>query len=91
MYACSSKKHQHDTRWASTSASAKECSAFNPEWPFVNVTTLIDLSNHLHNIAACENTAGYLRFHPMAQCVVHALKGRQAFSRTLRSQKHNIY
>jgi hypothetical protein len=40
-----------------------------------------------------QGTAGYLSFGPAAQCVVHALKGkawlaaRQAFSRTLRSQK----
>ena len=34
-------------------------------------------------------SVGYLSFHPMAQCAVHALKGLacQSFSRTPRSQK----
>jgi hypothetical protein len=96
------------------------------------LNAIMNLSTNSENqvsMPACIASAtGYLSFHPMAQCGVHALKGlacrarvtpasspashcclalqavlsahvafaprarlRQAFSRTLRSQKHNIF
>ena len=55
-----------------------------------------DMSRQLALVVRCAVTGGYLSFHPMAQCVVHALKGlayraRQSFLRTLRSQTHIIF